>query len=212
MRRLVLMLVIMIAIIQFMPASVEMGTSGGTVSAKLLLEMKDVTKLDFGLSSNPVDDRNLPTPISSVTLTGSLVSENEMLTGSGSTHAYWDIAAIDPVRISVKIPSEMKGDIHQKNLDWCCYCDIDGKRYYIGYIGDSGYTDSLVEPLHPSSQNDFKSYGGSFVIYEDNTGSYSYARTDSAQLHFRTGNAYPSDIVQADRYSGQVVLSLEVLE
>ena len=212
MRRMILALIILISSLQFMLASQDLRTSDGTVSANLLLEMKDVTKLDFGISSNTVDDRNPPTPISSVTLTGSLDSEKEMLTGSGSTHAYWDIAAINPVRISVKIPSKMEGDIHQKKLDWCCYCDIDGKRYYIGYTGDNWYTDSLVEPLYPSNQNDFKPYGGSFVIYEDNTGSYSYARTDSAQLNFLTENAYPSDIVPADRYSGQVVLSLEVLE
>lgn len=218
MRRLVLMLVIMIAIIQFMPASV----SGESVSADLLLVMSDVRKMEFGLSSSPVDDRNSPNPISAVELEGTLDSEAQVLTGSGTVHAYWDIASIDPVRISVEISNvyghyEMIGSSAGTGeephlLDWCCYSDIDGIRYYVGYNGSQGSPGSPLIGHLNSDLDEFAGYGESFVIYDNEGSAYSYARTDSAQLHFLTGNAYPSDIVQADRYSGQVVLSLEVLE
>lgn len=222
MRRLVLILVIMIAIIQFMPASVEMGTSGGSVSADLLLVMSDVRKMEFGLSSSPVDDRNSPNPISTVVLEGTLDSEVQILTGSGTVHAYWDIASIDPVRISVAISNvdghyEMIGSSAGTGeephlLNWCCYSDIDGIRHYVGYNGaPTGSGMPLVASLD-AANDDYKNYGGSFVIY-DNTGSaYSYARTGSEELEFLTSNAYPSDSgVPADQYIGTIMLSLEVL-
>ena len=222
MRRLVLILVIMIAIIQFMPASVEMGTSGGSVSADLLLVMSDVRKMEFGLSSSPVDDRNSPNPISTVVLEGTLDSEVQILTGSGTVYAYWDIASIDPVRISVAISNvdghyEMIGSSAGTGeephlLNWCCYSDIDGIRHYVGYNGaPTGSGMPLVASLD-AANDDYKNYGGSFVIY-DNTGSaYSYARTGSEELEFLTSNAYPSDSgVPADQYIGTIMLSLEVL-
>ena len=222
MRRLVLILVIMIAIIQFMPASVEMDTSGGSVSAELLLVMSDVRKMEFGLSSSPVDDRNSPNPISTVVLEGTLDSEVQILTGSGTVHAYWDIASIDPVRISVEISNvyghyEMIGSSagtgeESHLLNWCCYSDIDGIRNYVGYIGSQGSSGSpLIGHLNPDLDK-FYGYGGSFVIYDNAGSAYSYARTGSEELEFRTSNAYPSDSgVPADQYIGTIMLSLEVL-
>lgn len=218
MRRLVLMLVIMIAIIQFMPASV----SGESVSADLLLVMSDVRKMEFGLSSSPVDDRNSPNPISAVELEGTLDSEAQVLTGSGTVHAYWDIASIDPVRISVEISNvyghyEMIGSSagtgeESHLLNWCCYSDIDGIRHYVGYNGSQGSSGSpLIGPLNPKL-DEFAGYDGSFVIYDNEGSAYSYARTGSEELKFLTSNAYPSESgVPADQYIGTIMLSLEVL-
>lgn len=212
MRRTILVLTILISVVYLIPASVviESGVGRGSATANLLLVMDEVKKENFGLSSEPVDINNSPVPITAVELEGQLSSNDQTLIGSKTVYAYWDIASVDKVKLSVSIKDPMSGETEKKNLHWCCYSDdIDDVRHYVGYANNGYY---LVEPLTSYRTDDFKSYGNSYVVYDESVNaSPSYARIDSVKLNFRTDNAYPSDSdVPADTYTGALVLTLEI--
>lgn len=212
MRRTILVLTILISVVYLIPASVaiESGVGGGPVTANLLLVMDEVKKENFGLSSEPVDINNSPVPITAVELEGQLSSNDQTLIGSKTVYAYWDIASVDKVKLSVSIKSPMSGETENAKLHWCCYSDdIDDVRHYVGYANDGDY---LVKPLKNYLTDDFNSYGNSYVVYDESVNaSPSYARIDSVKLNFRTDNAYPSDSdVPADTYTGTLVLTLEI--
>lgn len=214
MRRTILVLTILISVVYLIPASVviESGVGGGLATANLLLVMDEVKKENFGLSSEPVDINNSPVPITAVELEGQLSSNDQTLIGSKTVYAYWDIASVDKVKLSVSINSPMSGETREAKLHWCCYSDdIDGVRHYVGYANNGG--DYLVKPLTNYLTDDFKPYGKSYVVYDESVNaSPSYARIDSVKLNFRTDNAYPSDSdVPADTYTGILVLTLEIL-
>lgn len=212
MRRTILVLTILISVVYLIPASVviESGAGGGSATANLLLVMDEVKKENFGLSSQPVDINNSPVPITAVELEGQLSSNDQTLIGSKTVYAYWDIASVDKVKLSVSITGPMSGETEKAILHWCCYSDdIDDVRHYVGYADNGDY---LVDPLTNVSTDDFKSYGSSYVVYDESVNaSPSYARIDSVELKFRTDNAYPSDSVPADRYTGTLVLNLETI-
>ncbi len=213
MKRTVLVLIIIISIVHLIPASVVINSdeSCGQATANLLLVMDEVKKENFGLSSEPVDINNSPVPITAVELEGQLSSNGQTLIGSKTVYAYWDIASVDKVRLSVSINSPMSGETGKVNLHWCCYSDdIDDVRHYVGYANNGDY---LVDPLTNYQTDDFKPYGNSYVVYDESkTASPSYARIDSVKLNFRTDNAYPSDPgVPADTYTGTLVLTLKII-
>lgn len=210
MRRTILVLTILISVVYLIPASVaiESGVGGGAATANLLLVMDEVKKENFGLSSEPVDINNSPVPITAVELEGQLSSNDQTLIGSKTVYAYWDIASVDKVKLSVSINNPMSGKTENEILHWCCYSDdIDDVRHYVGYENNGDY---LVDPL--TETDDFNSYENSYVIYDESVNaSPSYARIDSVKLNFRTDNAYPSDSnVPADTYTGTLVLTLEI--
>lgn len=213
MRRTILVLTILISVVYLIPASVviESGAEGGSATANLLLVMDEVKKENFGLSSQPVDINNSPVPITAVELEGQLSSNDQTLIGSKTVYAYWDIASVDKVKLSVSITGPMSGKTEKAKLHWCCYSDdIDDVRHYVGYADNGDY---LVDPLTNVWTDDFKSYGSSYVVYDELVNaSPSYARIDSVELNFRTDNAYPSDSdVRADTYTGTLVLRLEII-
>lgn len=209
MRRTILVLTILISVVYLIPASVviESGARGGSATANLLLVMDEVKKENFGLSSQPVDINNPPKQINTVELEGLDDSAQQKLVGSATVHAYWDIASVDKVRLSVSISGPMTGENEKKSLDWCCYSDIGGKWYYVGAVqNDNPSIDTGSQPINAQS------YGKSYVIYDESvTASPSYARISSEELHFMTADAYPSDSVPADRYTGTLVLYLDII-
>lgn len=211
MRRTILVLTILISVVYLIPASVviESGAVGGSAKANLLLVMDEVKKENFGLSSQPVDINNSPVPITAVELEGQLSSNDQTLIGSKTVYAYWDIASVDKVKLSVSISNPMTGEKEKQKLDWCCYSDIGDKRYYVGAVQN---VNPSIDTLPGSQSINAQSYGGSYVIYDESiTASPSYARIDSEELNFRTDNAYPSDSgVPADTYTGTLVLTLEI--
>lgn len=210
MKRTVLVLIIIISIVHLIPASVVINSdeSGGKATANLLLVMDEVKKENFGLSSEPVDINNSPVPITAVELEGQLSSNGQTLIGSKTVYAYWDIASVDKVELSVSISDPMTGE--KQKLDWCCYSDIGNKRYYVGAVQN---VNPSIDTLPESQSINAQSYGGSYVIYDESkTASPSYARIDSEELNFRTDNAYPSDSgVPADTYTGTLVLTLKII-
>lgn len=211
MKRTVLVLIIIISIVHLIPASVVINSdeSGGKATANLLLVMDEVKKENFGLSSQPVDINNSPVPITAVKLEGQLSSNDQTLIGSKTVYAYWDIASVDKVKLSVSISNPMTGEKEKQKLDWCCYSDIGNKRYYVGAVQN---VNPSIDTLPGSQSINAQSYGGSYVIYDESiTASPSYARIDNEELNFRTDNAYPSDSdVPADTYTGTLVLTLEI--
>lgn len=216
MRRPFLVLIILMSIIQMGSASVEIPSTDefGKAVANLLLEMSDFKKENFGLSSGPVDISNPPVPINAVELDGKLSSNPQTLVGEKRVYAYWDIASINKVRISVSIVGSMEGpagtDGTTHTLDWCCYYDdSNGKRHYVGYKGENG---AVLVPYQNSQADDFQAYGSSYVIYDESgAGALSFSRRSSVALYFQTADAYPSDSIPAGVYTGTLVLSLEVV-
>lgn len=211
MKRTVLVFAIIISIAHMIPASVVIDSdeSGGNATANLLLVMNEVKKENFGLSSEPVDINNPPKQINTVELEGLDDSAQQKLVGSATAHAYWDIASVDKVRLSVSISWPMTGENENQGLDWCCYSDIGVKRYYVGAVQNGNPS---IDTLPGSQFIDAQNYGESYVIYDESiTASPSYARISSWELHFKTADAYPSDSVPADRYTGTLVLNLETI-
>ena len=211
MKRTVLVLIIIISIAHMIPASVVINSdeSGGKATANLLLVMNEVKKENFGLSSGSVDINNPPKQINTVELEGLDDSAQQKLVGSATVHAYWDIASVDKVRLSVSIPGPMTGENENQSLDWCCYSDIGGKWYYVGAVQNDKPS---IDTLPGSQPINAQSYRKSYVIYDESvTVSPSYARISSKELHFMTADAYPSDSVPADRYTGTLVLNLETI-
>lgn len=212
MKRTVLVFAIIISIAHMIPASVVINSdeSGGKATANLLLVMNEVKKENFGLSSGSVDINNPPKQINTVELEGLDDSAQQKLVGSATVHAYWDIASVDKVRLSVSIPGPMTGENENQSLDWCCYSDIGGKWYYVGAVQNDKPS---IDTLPGSQPINAQSYSKSYVIYDESvTASPSYARIDSEELNFRTDNAYPSDPdVPADTYTGTLVLNLETI-
>ena len=60
-----------------------------------------------------------------------------------------------------------------------------------------------------SYQERYRNYGDTFTLYDDrNEQSVPFWRIDDVELHFYTDNAYPSDSVPADVYTGSLVMEL----
>lgn len=211
MKRTVLVFAIIISIAHMIPASVVINSdeNRGKATANLLLVMDEVKKENFGLSSERVDINNPPKQINTVELEGLLDSAQQKLVGSATVHAYWDIASVDKVKLSVSISGPMTGEKEKRNLDWCCYSDIGGKWYYVGAVQNDIPS---IDTLPGSQPINAQSYGKSYVIYDESvTASPSYARISSWELHFMTADAYPSDSVPADKYTGTLVLDLKII-
>lgn len=198
-------------------------TIEGDKTAYLKLDMETVDHPDFGLSSQPVDKDNPPVPIQesgivSLSSDSEISHDTQTLHGSGTAWAYWDIASPRKCTVTIKLKEAMKGT-NGNILDWCCYFNIDdGTEYYLGkYDSSSSYQNTTITTLtgettsytDNSYSNQYYGYGQSFTLYDDtNDKSVPFWRIDDVELHFYTDNAYPSETVPADVYTGTLVMEL----
>lgn len=198
----------------------------GDRTAHLKLQMESVVNTDFGLSSRQVDRDNPPVPIQengivSLSSDGEIDHVGQTLHGSGTAWAYWDIASPDNFTVTLKLGGVMTAKTNTgKTLDWCCYFTIDGTEYYLGkhnaQSSDWSQTTTVTtltgthEDLDNASyQERYRNYGDTFTLYDDrNEQSVPFWRIDDVELHFYTDNAYPSDSVPADVYTGSLVMEL----
>lgn len=228
MKKILLMTIISLMALSF--AFSDTTSSGAEIkrdrTAHLKLQMESVVNTDFGLSSRNVDRDNPPVPIQengivSLSSDGEIDHVGQTLHGSGRAWAYWDIASPDNFMVTLKLGGAMTAKSNTgKTLDWCCYFTIDGTEYYLGkydkattgwqnkttittLIGKEGFNDDN------SYTSLYYDYNQAFILYDDtNEQSVPFWRIDGAELHFYTDNAYPSDSVPADVYTGSLVMEL----
>lgn len=197
-------------------------TIEGDKTAYLKLDMETVDHSDFGLSSQPVDKDNPPVPIQesgivSLSSDSEISHDTQTLHGSGTAWAYWDIASPRKCTVTIKLEGAMKGT-NGNILDWCCYFNIDDTEYYLGkYDSSSSYQNTTITTLtgKKASYTDnsylslYYGYGNSFTLYNDTKDkSVPFWRIDDVKLNFFTDNAYPSETVPADVYTGTLVMEL----
>lgn len=224
MKKILLMTIISLMALSF--AFSDTTSSGVEIkegrTAHLKLQMESVVNTDFGLSSRHVDRDNPPVPIQesgivSLSSDSEISHDTQTLHGSGTAWAYWDIASPTRCTVTIKLEDAMKGT-NGNDLDWCCYFNIDDTEYYLGKYDSSssnqnttittltGKTTSYTDDSYSSL---YYGYGNSFTLYNDtNDKSVPFWRIDDVELNFFTDNAYPSQTVPADVYTGTLVMEL----